>query len=426
MALPIKQNIVIFTLVINLLLPVSVSGQFTLLNTPVDCGQYYSCVANIDFADKMNGYYSIALNYSPSSGGSYIIDKTNNGGETWELIYSVDSPTWVGNNTLFSINSETCFASFIAPFDKTMMFSSEGIHDYFPDNFNIQSWEVTSLNDSLLYLVARHLHNGSYISSSLYKIERDSIRQLYNVNWDSLQLIKAVFTDPSNGYIISRFGSNQENIIIRTTDGGLSWERCLSGDLLQFMDISFFNQSTGIVSCSNGILYRTTDSGNTWTTFILESAENINSLSFINEDIGYCGGDNGSFYKTVDRGQNWTVIPSTLEILKLQMIEQGFGYISTPDAFYKYYDGVGVENIDPGDEVSVFPNPTEGIIQLEIINRNSTGCRCDIFNMVGQVTESMQFNENSFLLDLSLYPPGMYFLRITGINYCDTKIIIRK
>ncbi len=79
----------------------------------------------------------------------------------------------------------------------------------------------------------------------------------------------------------------------------------------QFNTLYFLNNDTGFVGGfniansgnQNGIIFRTTDGGLTWDTTNL--GELILCVQFINESFGFCGGDGGADYLSTDMGVTW-------------------------------------------------------------------------------------------------------------------------
>ena len=59
---------------------------------------------------------------------------------------------------------------------------------------------------------------------------------------------------------------------------------------------------------------------------------------------------------------------------------------------------------------SVFPNPTNGLLTIQ--TRNGLIEQVEILNTFGQLLSKKQTNETEIKLDLSIYPKGIYFIRI--------------
>ncbi|MCC7331596.1 MAG: T9SS type A sorting domain-containing protein [Flavobacteriales bacterium] len=68
--------------------------------------------------------------------------------------------------------------------------------------------------------------------------------------------------------------------------------------------------------------------------------------------------------------------------------------------------------------ISVYPNPTNGIVQVVI--ENNTPKTIELFNVIGEKLISNKIQSNQHQLDLTAYPTGVYFLKIDDKT---TKII---
>jgi len=85
----------------------------------------------------------------------------------------------------------------------------------------------------------------------------------------------------------------------------------------------------------------------------------------------------------------------------------------------------GIIESNPLEEISIFPNPTNGKIQLDINFKNTTDVLLTIFNNKGQIMD--EFKEEQVLnfekrIDLSAYPGGVYFLKLMAAG----KSVIKK
>lgn len=100
-------------------------------------------------------------------------------------------------------------------------------------------------------------------------------------------------------------------IIIRSTDGGQTWETLpANGDF--FMDICFPTPQIGIAVGYQGKIIRTDDGGNTWHTLRkggnwLSARPHFNAVLFKDAQNGWIAGDK-LFWQTRDGGQSWQFI----------------------------------------------------------------------------------------------------------------------
>jgi len=115
------------------------------------------------------------------------------------------------------------------------------------------------------------------------------------------------FLDANTGFFVlfTRTGNNY--FLFKTTDGGDSWQqRSISGENITNNDVShltFLNINIGWARNNWDNIIRTTDGGITWE-LMNEDLGNIYKIKFVNESLGYYYTTSGLF-KTVDGGYNW-------------------------------------------------------------------------------------------------------------------------
>ena len=77
--------------------------------------------------------------------------------------------------------------------------------------------------------------------------------------------------------------------------------------------------------------------------------------------------------------------------------------------------------------VSVFPNPTPGIAQIEVGGElPESVSTIQVFDLTGKSILSTTFNERSTNIDLSAYPNGKYILKIICNNKSKEWILIKQ
>lgn len=407
----------------------SASSQFTEVNVPHYPGGFSFWDTQIDFDDMLTGYFAAFAYFSPSGGGEFWLYQTVDGGVTWtEKSIFGTGPSFLCR-FLYAVNSDICYISFWTNYSdcflrKSYAGNGNTSHIYF-ESFDIEPRSINKLNDTVLYMTAKHwrLPNGPY--SYLYRIGGDNYSEVYSIREDSLQLLKPLFISPDTGFIISYYPSDHIYTILRTSDAGLSWQSCFLNDSLTITDIGFFTHSAGVISCSNGYLFRTVDAGINWESIKLEDSNTINCLDLIDENIGYCGGDSGSFYITSNQGQSWNIVPfiNTKNIIRLHMIVENYGYISTSSrTFYKYSDIGSIKET----EFSVFPNPANDIINIVFPRFIEGQYEVNLINALGILIYSDTKTGNRFSLDLSGYATGIYFLIVKKGAAQSIRKIIRK
>ena len=74
---------------------------------------------------------------------------------------------------------------------------------------------------------------------------------------------------------------------------------------------------------------------------------------------------------------------------------------------------IGVEENNPKLAISIFPNPTNGTVTLQLNNTKNKVVTVEILNIVGEVVYSLTKNLSSVSVDLSSQPNGIYLLKVT-------------
>jgi hypothetical protein len=75
--------------------------------------------------------------------------------------------------------------------------------------------------------------------------------------------------------------------------------------------------------------------------------------------------------------------------------------------------------------VKIFPNPSEGVFTLEL-NEDFKQADLIVFDILGKIVFSGKKLEASTQIDLSDYPTGMYFVKLTKDDICKTEKIIKQ
>lgn len=74
-------------------------------------------------------------------------------------------------------------------------------------------------------------------------------------------------------------------------------------------------------------------------------------------------------------------------------------------------------------KVNIYPNPVKDFINIHLGNFENSSI--EIINITGQVTYRKELNEKISQIDVSDYPEGVYFIRITGEDFTTTKKIVK-
>lgn len=106
------------------------------------------------------------------------------------------------------------------------------------------------------------------------------------------------------GSKITTDGSYLNGIILKTTNGGTSWDQVTNDTLANLFAVFLTDTLTAYAAGTNCII-KTTDGGNSWSTVLKNSSIHLTSIYFPGKDTGYAVGLSGEIVRTVNGGQSW-------------------------------------------------------------------------------------------------------------------------
>jgi photosystem II stability/assembly factor-like uncharacterized protein len=133
------------------------------------------------------------------------------------------------------------------------------------------------------------------------------------------------FADQMNGWTIGNSG-----IILRTSDGGNSWEVQESETTVSLRCIYFVNAQKGWIGGGNNSIGLTINGGSTWSWQhpAGESRRTFMSMSFVDEHTGWIVDNYGGILHTEDGGTTWTpqISGTTWAITSVQFMDAQEGW----------------------------------------------------------------------------------------------------
>lgn len=177
------------------------------------------------------------------------------------------------------------------------------------------------------------------------------------------------FLDQNTGFVAGRSWNMERNLflVLRTTNGGNSWDTTNFDPNSSIQFISFYNENLGVCGFPN--IYTTNNGGQDWIKVLNVAYETLLSYGkMINEKLIYVSGTNGKIIRSTDAGSSWQYIqPDFLReyVVKLAVIDS-FRMYAIADQQLIYTSDGG----DTWEEVNIPLPPGVTYFYLDFINEN--------------------------------------------------------
>ncbi|WP_432410549.1 T9SS type A sorting domain-containing protein [Rasiella sp. SM2506] len=320
----------------------------------------YGFITSIDFLNDTIGYISGRKNQALGTGGKFIY-KTTNGGVTWQVVDNsgINTGNSNGYNYLNKVSENTFVLSAVA------IISGDSKSHVIVSEDNGTSWKVTktfNTNGGVLYAEDNYISqfhyedpasastaivsqsfdggetwiDGPILSgtevSNFYRWQQVSQNDIFyqiatilkhstdlGQTWTSLtpppglSIFKSHFNSITEGYIYGR-NNNDQPIIYRTTDGGVTWVELftLTSEIYDFEDSFDFSDPERIIVAPRfpgNTIYQYNVSTNIFSNIELVDEvvmlTNVNSTSFLMKTT------TGYVKLTQDNGQNFITLKNT-------------------------------------------------------------------------------------------------------------------
>lgn len=123
------------------------------------------------------------------------------------------------------------------------------------------------------------------------------------------------FADRRRGIIVGSILNEDERVIdslvMRSEDGGESWQRILVPSNTELFHLHFDGSSRAWIVGDRGVILATTDGGASWRQQRSGTERALYNVYFRNSRIGFAVGAGGTILRTEDGGNNWMSVPTS-------------------------------------------------------------------------------------------------------------------
>jgi photosystem II stability/assembly factor-like uncharacterized protein len=392
----------------------------------------------LDFANDSVGYVGVSeYYYSPDSISDYAIYiiKTENYGLTWDTIYyeSFVFPTTVRYFTGVSCQGENevwfCFTN-----SDHLLHTMDGGVTWEENDTGLQ--ELVQSNAQSADFGEIEFANDLFgIAYSEGESTHSMMTQDGGQSWELFDEISGVDLDLDDE---CNFASAQSGLVswsggcsFTTSDFWLAFgepPRIAYGvDLLN--ENSFVCVTTGVIGFNNfGSIVKTIDGGVSYEIIDLFETNSDIDIEFLDDMYGFASfekvGFDGFLCVTFNAGESWYELtcqddmtghqPNLRDIV---IIDENIAYAHTFYQVYRTLNGGGplgdvhtsTRNISKPQKVSVYPNPARDEITISGLTGNLDQMTYSVFNINQQFVLS---GKNPSAIQVNTLPPGIYTLRI--------------
>lgn len=132
------------------------------------------------------------------------------------------------------------------------------------------------------------------------------------------------------GSILNSKGNVIDSLVMRTVDGGDTWQRLVVPSKLELFHVDFNGSSHGWIVGDNGLVLATTDSGDTWRLQKSGTTNALYNVDFRDDEEGYAVGEAGTILRTQNGGASWEKVqtPFTGSFMRVDFADDKNGWIA--------------------------------------------------------------------------------------------------
>ena len=192
-------------------------------------------------------------------------------------------------------------------------------------------------------------------------------------------------------YTVGPFGT-----ILCTTNGGANWIVQTSGTTNSLSGVYFTDMNTGIAVGDTGTILRTTNGGASWITQTSGTTKDLFGVSFTDANNGTAVGRDGTILRTTNGGATFVE-------------EEEMDEMPTEFLLFRNY-----------------PNPFNPSTSIQYAVSSRQFVTLKVYDILGNEIETLVNEEKSTgTYEITWYaenlPSGVYFYKMTGGNYSETK-----
>jgi|GEM_PF-2649549 len=416
-----------FILLISTFFSTCAFSQWTIIDTMYTASycqspQQYEAKTQLLNSDTSYYYFNTQA-CSPSGNPAYGLKKTTNSFNTWNTI---KNESYANMSLIKFINGNIGYIV-------KNVFGSETFQKTIDGGLTWSVLNSSASNNSGVYDLFIFNQDSGYAISKLGVFQKflfDTLTFVADVNFTPAYNPAIHFINSNIGFILANNdiqNTYSSNKLLRTSDGGQTWNSIFSDSSTQFNDMAFLNDSVGFISSNLG-LYKTTDTGISWTLINAFNTSCVD-VATLNNSLVYAISYN-AIYVSYNSGNAWTtqILPSNFFPNKITLLSDTLGYLN--GYLFGQYNVIAKSNLislnpatlpsnDALENTICYPNPSNNILYVDLPDKKNTNSYSLILsNSMGEVfiNETRIVQSGKMELNLRHLASGIYFLELSDQN----------
>jgi photosystem II stability/assembly factor-like uncharacterized protein len=351
------------------------------------------------------------------SGNKLLVARANSG-----IISSTNGTNWTVEN-VGSTGSFRCIKQF-----DNVLYTATNASNIYTSSDNGTNWSLLGGASGLVSVYMTTFYKNS--STMIYGTNSGSA-SIYNSTNNGSTWGTSQFNYGSG--LTNGFESANKNIVelsgtlyfsslkdvFKSTDNGQTWNVISTAPEIPdgtVTSLSTLGNSLILTIYGHGT-HKSNDGGLTWT-MILGGASgtttNNMTISYAKNGVLFVGGALGMVYVSTNGGANWTEMNiDGAEVVQCFKHFNGHIYAGTNMNLYRFEYQIGNVGLDENkiNTLSVYPNPTSGIIHVE----NSENNQYEVFNIIGEKVLEGKVMNNQINIDNQVN--GIYYIKINNNSF---------
>jgi len=278
-------------------------------------------------AQDLNSIFFVCLNRGTVVGDEGIILRTGDGGDNWTaqttgVIADLSAVSYFGYTITLAVGGSGTLLYTNNSGQNWTVLQTGMMETYHSCQMITETIGVAvGVNAIFQPFFTRTYDGWSTWDSSSFYIENDSV---YYEGW----LSDVYFINSSFGFATAVVDVPAGGAVVRTTDGGTTWETAYFSDK-ELYSIDFYGEQFGCAVGTDGAVVRTLNGGETWQELNSGVETVLRGVDFSSEPTGIIIGDDGLILRTENQGLSWRQQTSGTaeDLLGIQCITNLFGFV---------------------------------------------------------------------------------------------------